>query len=208
MASAGGEVMGFAIAQPIHFPPDTLTAMTQYRRHFQPGGSYFFTVNLVDRRLRLLTEQIELLRAAFRYTLQGHPFTVEAIVMLPEHLHAIWTLPPGDAYYATRWRLIKSHFSRALPLHERRSVSRIGKGERGIWQRQYWEHTLRDEADFERHADYIHFNPVKHGHVNRVADWPYSSFHSLARQGVYPSDWAGNSENGEAGQFGEPTYPT
>jgi len=177
--------------------------MTQYRRHFQPGGSYFFTVNLADRRQRLLTDHVDELRAAFRYTLERHPFTLAAIVVMPEHLHAIWTLPPGDADYATRWRLIKSHFSHALPLGERRSASRRDKGERGIWQRRYWEHTLRDEADFERHADYLHFNPVKHGHVQRVADWPYSSFHRFVRAGLYAPDWGGDSAQAEAGAFGE-----
>jgi putative transposase len=177
--------------------------MIQYRRHFQAGGSYFFTVNLANRRLRLLTEHIDALRAAFRYTLDRHPFTLDAIVVLPEHLHAIWTLPPGDADFPTRWRLIKSHFSRALPPQERRSASRLAKGERGIWQRRYWEHALRDKADFERHADYIHFNPVKHGHVNRVVDWAYSSFHRDVRQGVYAPDWGGDAGQAEAGQFGE-----
>ncbi|MDP2833073.1 MAG: transposase [Pseudomonadota bacterium] len=176
--------------------------MTQYRRHFVPGGSYFFTVNLADRRLALLTDHIAALRAAFRYVMLRHPFTVDAIVILPEHLHAIWTLPPGDTGYSTRWRLIKSHFSRALPLLESRSQSRQGKGERGIWQRRYWEHTLRDERDFERHADYVHFNPVKHGHVRRVADWPHSTFHRFVEAGLYAPDWAGGDAPDE--DFGEP----
>jgi putative transposase len=163
--------------------------MTQYRRHFLPGGSYFSTVNLANRRLRLLTDPIEALRAAFRYTLDRHPFTLDAIVVLPEHLHAIWTLPHGDADFPTRWRLIKSHFSRALPPHERR----LAKSERGIWQRRYWEHALRDETDFERHANYIHFNPVKHGHVDQVIDWAYSSFHRDVRPGIYAPNWAGSA---------------
>ena len=177
--------------------------MTQYRRHFQPGGSYFFTVNLANRRQRLLTDHIDELRAAFRYTLDRHPFTIEAVVVMPEHLHAIWSLPPGDADYSTRWRLIKSHFSRALPATECRSASHVDKRERGIWQRRYWEHTLRDDADFDRHADYIHFNPVKHGHVSRVADWPYSSFHRYVRLGLYAPDWAGDAGKAELGGFGE-----
>jgi putative transposase len=126
--------------------------MTNYRRNFVPGGSYFFTVNLADRRLQLLTQYIEPLRAAFRYTRERHPFTVEAAVILPDHLHAIWTLPEGDANFALRWRLIKTEFSRALPQGEQISSSRHSKGERGIWQRRYWEHTLRNEGDFERHA--------------------------------------------------------
>jgi putative transposase len=177
-------------------------SMTNYRRNFVPGGSYFFTANLADRRLRLLTENIGLLRTAFRNTRRRHRFAIEAIVVLPDHLHAIWTLPQGDADFALRWRLIKSTFSRALPRGEQVSESRLGKGERGIWQRRYWEHTLRDETDFTRHVDYIHFNPVKHGHVTRVKDWPYSSFHRMVRAGVYPEDWAGDSE-ADSAQYGE-----
>ena len=172
--------------------------MTEYRRNFVPGGSYFFTVNLADRRLQLLTQQIEPLRAAFRYTQQRHPFTVEAAVILPEHLHVIWTLPDGDADFALRWRLIKTEFSRALPKGEQISSSRNGKNERGIWQRRYWEHKIRDEGDFERHANYVHFNPVKHGHVSRVKDWPYSSFHRMVLAGVYPEDWAGMRQRRQA----------
>jgi len=167
--------------------------MTQYRRNFVPGGSFFFTVNLAERRLRLLTEHVDLLRKAFRSARTSHSFDIEAIVVLPDHLHAIWTLPPGDADFATRWRLIKSTFSRGLPRGERISESRAAKGERGIWQRRYWEHTLRDERDLERHVDYIHYNPVKHGLVSRVQDWPHSSFHRYVRDGVYPADWAGDA---------------
>jgi putative transposase len=176
--------------------------MTSYRRNFLPGGSYFFTVNLADRRSRLLTEQVQLLRAAFRYTKHRHPFTIDAIVVLPDHLHAIWTLPDGDADFALRWRLIKTVFSRDLSGGERVSTSRVSKGERGIWQRRYWEHTLRNDDDFERHVDYIHFNPVKHRHVNRVRDWSYSSFHRYVRLGIYPEDLAGDVA-GDDRRFGE-----
>src|SRR5208283_3355822 len=131
--------------------------MTNYRRNFLSGGSFFFTVNLAERRLSLLTEHIDVLRTAFRYARQRHPFTIEAIVVLPDHLHTVWTLPDDDADFALRWRLIKSAFSRRLRDGERISESRTDKAERGIWQRRYWEHTLRDERDFERHVDYIHF---------------------------------------------------
>ncbi|MBO4221320.1 REP-associated tyrosine transposase [Bradyrhizobium neotropicale] len=176
--------------------------MTDYRRNFVPGGSFFFTVNLADRRLRLLTEHIETLRLAFRETRTRHPFTIDAMVVLPDHLHAVWTLPEGDATFATRWRQIKSTFSRNLPSNEPISASRAAKGERGIWQRRYWEHTIRDEDDFARHIDYIHINPVKHGLATRVRDWPYSSFHRMVRLGIYPEDWAGDvAELG--GNFGE-----
>jgi putative transposase len=176
--------------------------MTRYRRNFIAGGSFFFTVNLLDRRSRLLTENIGALRVAFRETKADHPFSIEAIVILPDHLHAVWSLPEDDADFATRWRLIKSRFSHALPRGERVSASRRSKSERGIWQRRYWEHTLRDEADLVRHTDYIHFNPVKHGHVARVVDWPHSSFHRMMRLGIYSEDWGGDIRNVE-GEFGE-----
>jgi putative transposase len=176
--------------------------MTSYRRNFIAGGSFFFTVNLADRRLHLLTDHIEGLRAAFRQTRLRHPFTIDAMVVLPDHLHAIWTLPEGDADFAGRWRLIKSTFSRNLPIGEPISHSRLAKGERGIWQRRFWEHTIRDEDDFARHIDYIHINPVKHQLVTRVQDWPHSSFHRMVERGVYPADWAGEVDSIE-GDFGE-----
>ena len=177
--------------------------MTNYRRNFLAGGSFFFTVNLADRRLRLLTEHVHLLRQAFRDVRRRHPFALEAVVVLPDHLHAIWTLPEGDDDFAVRWRLIKSTFSRGVGIGERISPSRAERKERGIWQRRYWEHTLRDERDFTRHADYIHFNPVKHGHVRRVLDWPHSSFHRMVRLGIYPADWGGTVTMGDERDFGE-----
>ncbi len=176
--------------------------MPTYRRNFLAGGSYFFTVNLANRRLRLLTENVDLLRAAFRYTRQRHPFAIEAIVVLPDHLHTIWTMPEGDADFAVRWALIKASFSRTLRKGEPVSASRRRRRERGIWQRRYWEHTIRDEDDFGRHLDYIHFNPVKHGHVACVATWPYSSFHRMVRLGFYPESWSGDPKVQESG-FGE-----
>jgi putative transposase len=176
--------------------------MTGYRRNFLAGGSFFFTVNLAERRLRLLTDHVAALRAAFRGVRRRHPFEIDAIVVLPDHLHAVWTLPQGDADFAVRWRLIKSAFSQSLPAGERISGSRAAKGERGIWQRRYWEHTIRDKRDFARHIDYIHINPIKHGYVSRVVDWPFSSFHRMVRRGVYPQDWAGDVSGAE-GEFGE-----
>src|SRR5579863_4910338 len=176
--------------------------MTNYRRNFFAGGSFFFTVNLAERRLRLLTDNIDKLRAAFRETRRRHPFEIAAMVVLPDHLHTIWTLPEGDAEFSTRWRLIKSAFSRGLSTDEQISQSRASKGERGIWQRRYWEHTIRDENDFARHVDYIHINPVKHRLVKRVRDWPYSSFHRMVKLGLYPEDWAGDASNDD-GAFGE-----
>jgi putative transposase len=176
--------------------------MTTYRRNVVPGGCFFFTVNLADRRLSLLTDHLEALRAAFRETPKRHPFMIEAIVVLPDHLHTVWTLPEDDADFATRWRLIKTTFSRNVPAGERVSASRAAKGERGIWQRRYWEHTIRDEDDFSRHVDYVHINPVKHGLVTRVRDWLPSSFHHMVRRGTYPEDWAGDA-SGRGEDFGE-----
>ncbi len=177
--------------------------MTNYRRSDIAGASYFFTVNLADRSSCLLTEQIALLRNAFEYVQSRHPFTIDAIVILPDHLHAIWTLPAGDKDFALRWRLIKTTFSRNVPHGEYRSASREEKGERGIWQRRYWEHMIRDEQDYARHVDYIHINPVKHGWARQVSEWPHSSFHRYVRAGILPGGWAGSGvgemECGERG---------
>jgi putative transposase len=164
--------------------------MPQYIRAFVPGGTFFFTVTLLERRRKFLTEHIDDLRAVFKAARQHRPFTVEAIVILPDHLHCIWTLPSGDADFSTRWHDIKARFAAQIPGGEKLSVRRLKKGERGIWQRRFWEHVIRDESDYERHVDYIHYNPVKHGHVEKVADWPYSSFHRYVRSGIYNLEWA------------------
>nr|WP_269668379.1 transposase [Aeromonas allosaccharophila] len=137
-------------------------------------------------------EQIDLLRQSVAQVQQAHPFAIHAWVVLPDHLHCILSLPEGDTDFPLRWRLIKSHFSRALPVNERRSQTRLRHGERGIWQRHYWEHLIRDEQDYRHHMDYVHINPLKHGHVTRVADWPYSTFHRYVASGVYPPDWCGS----------------
>jgi putative transposase len=165
--------------------------MTAYRRCRLPGGTFFFTLNLADRRKALLMENIDSLRGAFREVLSGHPLKIQAIVVLPEHIHCLWELPAGDCDYSTRWRQIKSAFSRTLPPGERISASRARKGERGVWQRRFWEHTIRDDEGFATRFDYIHYNPAKHGDVKEVEDWPFSSFHRHVRLGVYPIDWAG-----------------
>ena len=144
--------------------------MTDYRRCRVEGGTYFFTVNLAERNSRLLTENVVALREAFRLVNAAHPFEIDAIVVLPEHLHAILTLPQGDHDFSLRWRQIKSGFSRAIEKGERISNSRIRKRERGIWQRRFWEHVIRDANDFVRHVDYVHCNPVKHGYVSRIVD--------------------------------------
>jgi putative transposase len=179
--------------------------MSRYRRHRPPGASYFFTVNLADRRSRLLTSRIDALRAAMRTVRARHPFAIDAIVVLPDHLHTIWTLPARDSDYALRWRLIKTDFSRSIVPDESPAPRHSARGERAIWQRRYWEHTLRDEHDFERHCDYIHFNPVKHGHAARPGDWPYSSFHRFVAIGTYAPDWG--SSRPTTGPWGErPTH--
>jgi REP-associated tyrosine transposase len=155
--------------------------MVRYRRNFVPGGTYFFTVAVADRRSRVLVEHIGALRDAFRVTRRERPFTMDAIVVLPDHLHAIFTLPSDDLDFSGRWRRIKGNFSSEL-LHAGVNLKRAPNGGLALWQRRFWEHTVRDDGDFARHVDYIHFNPVKHG--------------------LLPEDWAGDVGN-NIGSFGE-----
>jgi putative transposase len=163
--------------------------MTAYRRRRAPGATYFFTVNAADRGGDLLTRHIGKLREAVRLVHARMPFHIDAWVVLPEHMHCLWTLPPGDTNYSRRWQAIKTAFSKSLPGDEYRSASRIAKHERGLWQRRYWEHTVRSDHDYVAHADYIHFNPVKHGLAAEPAAWPFSSFHRWVLQGIYPAKW-------------------
>jgi putative transposase len=137
-----------------------------------------------------LVDHIHGLREAFRHVKTSRPFRVDAMVVLPDHLHCIWTLPHGDADFSLRWNLIKGRFSRGIPEGERISVSRAKRRERGIWQRRFWAHLLTDQESFNQHVDYIHWNPVKHGCVQNVADWPHSSFHRFVELGLYPSNWS------------------
>jgi len=174
--------------------------MPDYRRHRIPGGTYFFTANLLERRSDLLIRYIALLRTAVRTVRHAHPFHIDAWVVLPDHLHCIWTLPPGDADYSGRWRAIKIRFAKAIPATEYRSHVRRAKGERGIWQRRFWEHTIRDEDDYATHMNYVHINPLKHNLVTQVADWPYSTFHRYVALGLYPEDWAGKVVDLQAGE--------
>jgi putative transposase len=164
--------------------------MTDYRRNRVPGGTYFFTVNLADRRNDLLTRHIELLRASVKKARAIKPFHIDGRVVLPEHMHCIWTLPNHDTDFSSRWRIIKTEFSKHTPPGETISSSRATKGERGIWQRRFWEHTIRDDTDYAAHLDYIHFNPVKHQLVTHAAQWTYSSFHRCAAKGLHPPDWS------------------
>jgi putative transposase len=164
----------------------------RYRRAFSPGGSFFFTVVTEHRRPLLATvEAVGVLREAVRRVRSQRPFKIEAMVVLPDHLHCIWTLPPDDADFATRWRLIKTWFTKHGDFALRGAVdsARSRKREQAVWQHRYWEHQLRDEADFTRHVEYIHYNPVKHGLVSSPLEWPYSSFQRFIDAGIYAADW-------------------
>jgi putative transposase len=176
--------------------------MSRYRRVKIEGGVFFFTVTLADRSSDFLVRHIDRVRQAYATTQKRHPFRTVAICILPDHLHAIWSLPPDDRDFPRRWTVIKSEFSRTFPGSASRSASKITKREKGIWQCRYWEHTIRNETDLARHIDYVHFNPVKHGYVTRAYDWPHSSFHRYVAQGILPADWGGDI--GElSGAFGE-----
>jgi putative transposase len=165
------------------------------------GGIFFFTVVLENRSSKLLVEQIDRLRSAYRIVRECRPFDTIAISILPDHLHALWALPENDSDFASRWSLIKGNFSPGIESGAR-SQSQISKREKGIWQRRYWEHAIRDDVDLKRHIDYIHFNPVKHGHVSRVADWPHSSFQRFVERGWLAAVWGGDVKE-TAGSFGE-----
>lgn len=169
----------------------------QYCRATIEGGTYFFTLVTYKRqRLLCLPTNVCLLRNVFRYVMQQHPFIINAFVLLPDHLHCIWTLPQGDSNFSTRWRLIKSYFSRqCITLsQENLSTTRQNKKEQAIWQRRFWEHLIRDEVDFKNHLEYIHYNPIKHGLVKAPKDWEYSSFHRSVRQGMYDITWGAGQE--------------
>jgi putative transposase len=173
--------------------PERLPGMVKYRRNYIRGGTFFFTVTLGDRRSSALVEHVTLPRAAFRKTRSERPFIIDAIVILPDHLHAILTLPPGDADFSDRWRPIKGAFTRSI-VAAGVPVSRDHRGEYSLWQRRLWEHTIRD--------DYIHFNPVKHRLVSSPTAWPFSSLHRYVRSGVLAPDWGGDGQTNDA-SFGE-----
>jgi len=164
----------------------------EYRRDKTPGATYFFTVITYQRQPILhLPENIHLLRQSFHYVKQRHPFEIDAIVILPDHIHCLWTMPPEVSNFSIRWQLIKSYFSHRCPSKYRQqpSASRLKKQEQAIWQRRFWEHKIRDEKDFANHVDYIHYNPVKHGLVTVPGDWVHSSFHKFIKSGDYSSNW-------------------
>jgi putative transposase len=172
--------------------------MPDYRRNRVPGGTFFFTVNLLDRRSNLLVAQIDALRDAVRQVRARAPFHIDAWVVLPAHMHRLWTIPEGDADFPGRWRAIKTAFAKSLPIGEPQSPVMTSRGERGIWLRRYWEHTIHDDRDFAAHMDYTHFNPVKHGLVAHPADWPHSSFRWCVDGGLYPDGWRGGSDEPQA----------
>lgn len=158
--------------------------MSEYRRAFQPGGCYFFTVVTHERRPWLTEEYaLDRLRKAFRRIMQDRPFAMDAVVILPDHLHCIWQLPEGDNDFPERWRQIKRFVSIGM------NGSLNARKEKALWQRRYWEHLLRDEEDWKRHMDYIHYNPVKHGYVCRPGDWPHGSFRQAVARGWYEAFW-------------------
>ena len=169
--------------------------MPDYRRNRAPGGTYFFTVNLLDRRSDRLVTQIGTLRASIARVRQLMPFHIDAWVVLPDHMHAIWTLPEGDANFTHRWQAIKMAFSITIDPVEPLSASRKRRGERGMWQRRFWEHTIRDKRDYAAHVDYVHFNPVKHGLAASAAAWPHSTFHRAVADGWYPRSWSAGADD-------------
>lgn len=181
--------------------------MSTYRRADTPGATYFFTVVTYRRRNILIKPECRvILREEINRVKQQHPFTIDAWVLLPDHLHSIWTLPSGDNNYSKRWGMIKAGFSkRAKSLLHRKewmNESKTRRRESTIWQRRFWEHQIRNHEDYKKHMDYLHFNPVKHGLVKRVVDWPNSTFHRYVKNGIYSEDWC---EMPEAiiGEFGD-----
>ncbi|MGL4237951.1 REP-associated tyrosine transposase [Tabrizicola sp.] len=174
--------------------------MSRYLRPRVVGASVFFTVALADRRARTLVEQVDALREAVRVTKAERPFRIDAWVVLPEHMHAVWTLPEGDADYSVRWKEIKTRFTKSVGRVGPRSASKIARGEAGVWQRRFWDHHIRDERDFAAHLRYCWWNPVKHGFVERPVEWPYSSIHREIRLGQVEPEWAGITFDGAFGE--------
>lgn len=183
--------------------------MSNYRRANTKGGTYFFTVVTYRRQRYLCDERVRYaLREGIKATRATHPFTIDAWVLLPDHLHCIWTLPTGDADFGIRWAMIKRYVTKLcaseLKRDEWMNLSKLNRNESTLWQRRFWEHQIRDEWDYVRHMDYLHYNPVKHGLVEKVSDWPHSTFHQYVRLGVYGVDWAGVMVEQDLEDFGEP----
>ena len=155
----------------------------EYRRHYQAGAHYFFTV-VTEKRRPILISNIEKLRDAFKHCMLKHPFQIDAIIVLPDHLHTIWKLPENDTDYSKRWMVIKRKFSSGLDSYPV-TDSKSKKREKGIWQRRFWEHCIRNEEDWRKHVDYIHFNAVKHGLVDSPENWEFSSYQKSVEKGWY-----------------------
>jgi putative transposase len=172
--------------------------MPNYRRAKTSGATYFFTVVTYRRQpILCLDENRAVLKEVISKIALNHPFTVDAWVLLPDHLHCIWTLPKEDSDYSTRWALIKKEFTKSINQTATIDIpnqSRIHHREGTVWQRRFWEHQIRDNIDYNNHMDYIHFNPVKHKLVEAPRDWPYSSFQRLVAQGLYEEDWGCGSD--------------
>ena len=182
--------------------------MSRYRRVNTDGGTYFFTVVSYRRQHILCDIPIrDALHKAIKDTQLKYPFKIDAWVLLPDHLHCIWTLPEGDVEFSKRWSLIKRKVSIVCADQYKKgkwlTASRKKHRESTIWQRRFWEHQIRDQDDFNRHLDYIHYNPVKHGLCVRPIDWVYSTFHRYVKEGRYPVDWAVQDVCFSDGGFGE-----
>lgn len=170
--------------------------MPNYRRAKTKGGTFFFTVTTLGRQPILTADDVrQSLREGIDIARTSWPFTIDAWVLLPDHLHCIWVLPEDDANFSSRWAIIKRHVSKRCrnrqDLVSPISDSRKKRKEIGLWQRRFWEHRIRDDAEYARCVDYIHWNPIKHGYVDKPADWPYSTFHKFVEMGIYSSDWGG-----------------
>lgn len=170
----------------------------QYRRLYQPGAQYFFTVVTYQRRPILTNADVlHTLKTAIKKVQQKYPFKINALVILPDHLHTIWQLPNNDSDFSMRWNQIKRYVSHHCQHYDNieKTNNELRKRQSSIWQQRFWEHCIKNEEDFEKHFDYIHYNPVKHRYVSSVADWKYSTFHKYVHQGIYPKDWAGVNQD-------------
>ncbi len=183
--------------------------MPNFRRALVPSGTFFFTVVTYKRR-QILTkpESLKILRNVIHEVKQLLPFSIDGWVLLPNHIHCIWSLPEGDFNFSKRWGMIKAIFSKRAKgfLHKEELMTDTKRKyrEATIWQRRFWEHMIRDEDDFNKHMNYIHYNPVKHGLVTSVKDWPYSTFHRCVKSGFYQPDWGGDEMDNTADlDFGE-----
>jgi putative transposase len=184
--------------------------MSEYRRVRIPGGCYFFTLALYDRQAAVLTDDAvrAALHAAVVETRRAYPFRIDAWVLMPDHLHCIWTLPEGDSGYSMRWSMIKRLTSQAVQIERLKpaSASRQRRRESNLWQRRFWEHAIRDDADYARHFDYVHWNPVKHGLAGAALDWPWSTFRRWVERDVYPAEWGRAEIADDDGDYGEPPW--